>query len=145
MVDETIALFHRLAWVADRSYGDTGRGTARRGLLRGLVRYGPGTVPALARTRRVKRQSLQPVVDALVQDGLVELVPNPAHATSRLVRVTAAGRRLVERLDRVDARVLSAVGPGLDAAELERAARTLRRVRERFEATVLWRDAAEGA
>ncbi|HSO33313.1 MAG TPA: hypothetical protein VLT33_12355, partial [Labilithrix sp.] len=77
VVDETIALFHRLAWVADQIYGPEGRGTARRRILRSLLRYGPRTVPALARARALRRQTIQPVVDALVADGLAELVENP--------------------------------------------------------------------
>ena len=54
-VDETIALFHRLRWVAEQIYGPAGRSTARRGILRGLVRYGAQTVPALARARGVTK------------------------------------------------------------------------------------------
>ena len=143
VVDETAALFHRLAWVADEIYGDEGRGTARRGILRGLARYGPATVPALARARSVRRQTIQPVVDALVADGLAELVDNPAHATSRLVKVTAAGVVIVQRMDRTDRRVLAAVGADVDARAIAVTARTLRALRTRFETQLRWRAAAE--
>jgi DNA-binding MarR family transcriptional regulator len=141
VVDETVALNHRLQWVAEQMYGDDGRRATRRGLLRGLARYGAQTVPALARARSVTRQNVQPVVDALLAEGLVVLADNPAHARSPLVTITARGARLVRLWDVADARVLAAVGRGLSAADLEITARTLRAVRERFETSLRWRAA----
>ncbi|MBI4820959.1 MAG: MarR family transcriptional regulator [Deltaproteobacteria bacterium] len=143
VVDETIALFHRLAWVAEQIYGRDGRSLARRGLLRGLERYGARTVPQLAKARSVRRQTLQPVVDELTADGLVELVDNPDHARSKLVRITPAGRAIVERMDRADVKVLEAVGAGLSEPDLKHAAETLRAVRARFEAEMRWRPVIE--
>lgn len=140
VVDETIALFHRLRWVADQIYGDAGRSTARRGVLRGLVRYGAQTVPALARARSVSRQHVQQVVDALARDGYVRFVPNPAHARSPLVHPTARGAALVAHMDAVDARVLAAaVGATIDLRDAAVTARTLRAVREAFERSSRWR------
>ena len=144
VVDETIALFHRLRWVAEQIYGDEGRSTARRGILRGLVRYGPRTVPVLARMRSVTRQHVQTVVDALTADGLVELVPNPSHARSRLVRATARGEEIVRRMDEVDVRVLEVVRGTLSLRDLGVTARTLRAVREGFERDSRWRAALKG-
>jgi DNA-binding MarR family transcriptional regulator len=139
VVDETIALFHRLRWVAEQIYGDAGRSTARRGILRGLVRYGEQTVPALARARGVTRQHVQEVVGALLEDGLVELAPNPRHVRSRLVRATARGEALVRRMDAVDDRVLVAACGGLASRDLEVTAQTLRAMREGFELGTRWR------
>jgi len=141
VVDETIAFFHRLRWVADQIYGEDGRSTARRGILRGLLRYGPQTVPVLARARSVTRQNVQPVVDALVEDGLAELRPNPAHARSRLVRITPEGEALVREMDLVDERVLGAVGAGLPLRDLEITVSTLRTLRQRFETGLRWKAA----
>ena len=141
VVDETVALNHRLQWVAERLYGDDGRKATRRGLLRGLVRYGPQTVPELARARSVTRQNVQPVVAALLADGLVRLVDNPAHARSRRVMATPRGAELVRTWDETDARVLAAVGLGLSRRDLELTAQTLRAVRERFETRLRWQAA----
>jgi len=141
VVDETIALFHRVRYVAEQIYGPDGRSTARRGLLRGLVRYGPRTVPQLALARRVTRQHTQEVVDRLAADGLVELIANPAHARSRLVRATRRGESLVERMDETDARVLVAIGGGLSIRDLAVTARTLRVVCVCFEDEPRWRSA----
>lgn len=136
VVDETIALFDRLRWVSERIYGPAGRSGARRGILRGLVRFGPQTVPALARARSVTRQHVQAVVDDLVADGYAALAPNPSHARSRLVRATPLGEALVRRMDEIDVRVLGLVGRDLPARDLELAARTLRAVRAAFELRV---------
>lgn len=141
VVDETVALNHRLQWVAERMYGEEGRHATRRGILRGVLRYGPQTVPALARARSVTRQNIQPVVDALLVEGLVELVENPKHARSPLVAATPRGVQLVHRWDLADVRVLLAVGRGLSSEELEITARTLRAVRERFETRLRWQAA----
>jgi DNA-binding MarR family transcriptional regulator len=139
VVDETVALFHRLRWVSEEIYAAGGRSLPRRGILRGLVRYGSRTVPQLARHRSVTRQHVQHVVDGLVADGLVELVANPSHVRSPLVRVTARGAALVATMDEVDARVLAAIGVGLSARDLAASARTLRAVREAFEDEKRWR------
>lgn len=141
VVDETIALFHRLRWVAEQIYGEEGRSTARRGILRGLVRYGPQTASGLARARFVTRQHVQEVVDALAADGLVELVANPAHARARLVRPTPRGELLVKRMDATDARVLAALGTSISIRDLEVSAQTLRGIREAFEHGTRWRQA----
>ncbi|MBK6518081.1 MAG: winged helix-turn-helix transcriptional regulator [Polyangiaceae bacterium] len=129
MVDETIALFHRLRWVAEQIYGPL---TARRLLAPSLGQ----TVPTLARARGVTRQNVQPVVDQLVREGLATLEDNPEHALSRLVCITSAGAALVTEMDDVDAHVLELVGAGLAKLPLEA-------LRERFESR--WRVASEGA
>jgi len=143
VVDESIALFHRLRFVAEQIYGQDGRSTARRGILRGLARYGAQSVPALARARSVTRQNVQPVVDQLRAEGLVELTANPRHARSPLVRVTPHGAALVAHMDAIDDAVLAFVGAGLRSEDLARAAATLKALRERFE--VRWRAALERA
>lgn len=139
VVDETIALFRWLSWVSDQLYSDEARGVARRWVLRRLDRDGPQTVPQLARARRLRRQSMQPIVDALVADGLVRTKNNPAHARSRLAELTARGKRLVASLDATDGRVLRAVGRDIPPADLECTARTLRQLREAFELEPRWR------
>lgn len=139
VVDETIALFRWLAWVSDQLYGDDARGAARRWVLRRLHRHGSLTVPELSRARALRRQSMQPVVDALVADGLVAWSPNPRHARSNQATLTRAGLRVVERLDAIDARVLGAVSRGISPGELAVTARCLRALRAGFELEPRWR------
>ena len=145
VVDETIALFHWLSWVSDQIYGDDARGAARRWTLRRLHRDGPSTVPELARARAIRRQSIQPVVDALVGEGLVVARANPRHARSMRFALTDAGVRLALRLDRVDDRVLRAVSRGIVDRDLAVAAATLKRLRAGFETGARWRVAAQSS
>jgi DNA-binding MarR family transcriptional regulator len=145
VVDETIALHHWLAYVADEIYGDDARGASRRWLIRRLDRGGPQTVPALAKLRAVRRQSLQPLVDALAAEGLAERRDNERHARSPLVALSRAGIALAARLDRVDAAVLRAVGRGLSERDLVTTATTLAKLRAGFELGMRWRPAANAA
>src|SRR5437879_11099367 len=71
------------------------------------------TVPQAARRLGVTRQSVQRVVDLLVADGLAELLPNPDHARSPIVHLTAVG---LETLDRVT----GVAGPWNDAGAARR-------------------------
>ena len=145
LVDETVALHQWLAWVSEQIYGEDARGAARRWTLRRLDRDGARTVPELARARVVRRQSLQPIVDGLVRDGLVDLRENPRHARSELVTLTRRGADLVARMDRVDERVLRAASRGVGERDLVEAAETLRALRAGFETGVRWRPAASAA
>jgi len=144
-VDETIALFHWLSWVSDQIYGEDARGAARRWTLRRIHRDGPSTVPELARARAIRRQSIQPVVDSLAREGLVVAKANPRHARSMRFALTDAGMRFVERLDRVDDRVLRAVSRGIAPRDLALAASTLQRLRAGFETGARWRIAAQSS
>lgn len=145
VVDETIALYRWLAWIAEELYGSDARGAARRWTLRRLHRDGPKTVPALARIRAVRRQTLQPIVDQLAAEHLVTIAPNPAHARSPLVSLTERGVAMVARLDRVDVAVLRAVGRDLAPRDLAITASTLRTLRAGFESSARWRPVALAA
>jgi len=144
VVSETVALYHRLRWVAEQIYGEEGRSAAVRGVLRGLVRYGAQTVPMLARTRFVTRQYMQELVDKLIASGLAERTPNPRHRRSPLVRATARGETLVKRMDEIDERVLVAAVGHVAGHELEITERTLRAFRRGFEQGARWQSLASG-
>lgn len=133
LVDETVALFHRMRESAERIHGQGELSAGRRGVLHGLARLGPQTVPQMARARPVSRQHIQTIVNALAPDGLVESTPNPAHKRSALIRLTPKGRALVDTMNRREASVLPKVARGFSRAELEQAASVLRRVREALE------------
>jgi DNA-binding MarR family transcriptional regulator len=65
-------------------------------LLEGIRAHGTATVPHLAREGATSRQNIQVQVNRLLRLGCVELVPNPAHRRSPLVRLTAQGEQLLE-------------------------------------------------
>jgi len=108
-------------------------------VLRRLQRYGPQTVPELARAKAQRRQSMQPVVDTLEAERIVELIANPQHVRSRRARLTTRGANLVDRMDRIDTRTLAAISRGIPTAQLRSAAATLRELREEFTIESRWR------
>jgi DNA-binding MarR family transcriptional regulator len=129
VIDETRLLFHRLKLTARRLHHQGESTGGRRGVLESLARHGPQTVPQLARARPVSRQHIQMLVNPLADDGLVELVDNPGHKRSKLVRLTDAGREMIEEIRRREKPVLEALVEEVDIAEIERAGATLEKLR----------------
>jgi len=72
--------------------------TAASWQVLGAVLPGPLTVAGIAREMGLARQSVQRTADLLVERGLVEYRPNPAHARARLVVPTAAGWAAIDTL-----------------------------------------------
>lgn len=133
LIDETVALFHRLRAVAAAVHGEGELSAARRGVLTSLVKLGPQTVPQMAAVRPVSRQHIQTIVDSLAADGLVETIDNPAHKRSVLVRLTARGRTAVRDIARRESALLTSLDVGVSAAEIDRATAVLNKFRTRLE------------
>lgn len=131
-IDEVRALFHTLKAAAEHVHGEGERSAARRGLLLGLAKTGPQTVPQIARSRPVSRQHIQVLVNGLLKDGLVELAPNPAHKRSKLVQLTATGHARARELHGLEAEVFSNLEYLPPNTDLARAAETLASVRRSF-------------
>ncbi|MEU0883310.1 MarR family transcriptional regulator [Lentzea sp. NPDC005914] len=64
----------------------------------GAVLREPLSVSGIAREMGLARQSVQRIADLLVDKGLAEYLPNPAHARAKLVRPTDEGFAAIERL-----------------------------------------------
>jgi DNA-binding MarR family transcriptional regulator len=58
------------------------------------------TVAAIARRLGLPRQAVHRVVDDLITQGHVQERPNPDHARSDLISLTATGRSLLRKLSR---------------------------------------------
>ncbi|WP_174189317.1 MarR family winged helix-turn-helix transcriptional regulator [Nocardia barduliensis] len=65
----------------------------------GAVLRAPLPVAGIAREMGITRQSVQRIADLLVDKGLAEYRPNPAHRRAKLVAVTDAGLAAVRRID----------------------------------------------
>ncbi|MGY2009067.1 MarR family winged helix-turn-helix transcriptional regulator [Nocardia gipuzkoensis] len=65
----------------------------------GAVLRAPLPVAGIAREMGITRQSVQRIADLLVDKGLAEYRPNPAHRRAKLVAVTEAGRAAVRRIN----------------------------------------------
>lgn len=81
----------------------------------GAVLREPLPVAGIARAMGITRQSVQRIADLLVDKGLAEYRPNPAHKRAKLVAVTDAGLAAVRRIDPrhavVSHRVAERLGP----------------------------------
>jgi len=75
---------------ADRLTAGSGLTTARWQVL-GAVLHEPLTVAAIARDMGLARQSVQRTANLLVEEGLCEYVPNPAHRRAKLLSATDHG------------------------------------------------------
>ncbi len=99
-------------------------------VLFSLDRSGPQTVPQMAIARPVSRQHIQMLVNPLVERRCLELIDNPAHKRSKLVRLTPKGRRLVDRMRKRESKILGALGSGMSEKQLRSAAGVVRSLRE---------------
>lgn len=135
LVDEVRLLWNALVQRGQQLHAGSPITMSMRAVLEFLGRNGPTSVPNIARSRRVTRQHIQVQVNALHDEGCVELEENPAHKRSPLVRLTKRGERTLADMTRREAEVLRDTVLPLSAKDLERAARTLRSVRESLEAS----------
>jgi DNA-binding MarR family transcriptional regulator len=114
--------------VAEELAGPSGL-TAAWWQVLGAVLGEPLPVSGIARAMGITRQSVQRVADLLVERGLAEYRPNPAHRRAKLLAPTEEGRAAVARVGPGHAaladRLAEAYG---DEAELADAVRMLERL-----------------
>jgi DNA-binding MarR family transcriptional regulator len=99
LLRENLFLFFRARAAGDRMFARVGQSPGKISLMRSIFEEGPQSVAQIARARPVARQGVQRMADQLATDGLVEFAENPAHMRSRLVRLTPAGRKLLESIE----------------------------------------------
>jgi DNA-binding MarR family transcriptional regulator len=104
--------------------------TVARWHLLSVVSQDALTVPEIARRLGQVRQGVQRVVDELVADGQLESLANPGRARSPRFRATTSGLRMLDRLwaESEPRRADQLARSGLDAADLQRARETVRRL-----------------
>ncbi len=127
---ETVALFYRLRAVAEEVHGQGEMTAGKRGILKDLARLGPQTVPQMARAHPVSRQHIQLLVNMLEAEGYVQLLDNPAHKRSLLVRLTPEGEVLFQTMRQQEAERLSALDIDIEEKDLETTVSVLRSLRE---------------
>jgi len=133
LLDEVRLLWHVMSQVAERLHEEDGVTLGMRAVLESLSAHGPATVPDVARRRRVSRQHVQLLVNALTEQGLVVAVPNPAHRRSSLIELTPAGRETFDRMARRELRFLERLTIAGGPESVTKAAATLRSIREQME------------
>lgn len=94
----------------------------------------PRTVPEIGRRMGMTRQGVQRVADLLVEHGLAEYRPNPAHRRAKLLACTEAGYWAVRRISLAQHPWANRIGERLGAGELRDALAAMNRLIAALEA-----------
>jgi DNA-binding MarR family transcriptional regulator len=88
----------------------------------------PRSVADVARRMGMTRQGVQRIADVLVDRGLAEYRPNPAHRRAKLLACTEAGYDAVRKISLVQHPWASRVGAAVGLRELRTALNTMQRL-----------------
>ncbi|MEU0898011.1 MarR family winged helix-turn-helix transcriptional regulator [Streptomyces massasporeus] len=94
----------------------------------GAVLGEPLPVSGIARAMGITRQSVQRIADLLVERGLAEYRPNPAHRRAKLLAPTDEGRAAIARVDPGHAAFADRLAEAFGEADLTEAVRLLERL-----------------
>ncbi|MET7692723.1 helix-turn-helix domain-containing protein [Streptomyces sp. NPDC005483] len=94
----------------------------------GAVLRQPLPVAGIAREMGITRQSVQRIADLLVERGLAEYRPNPAHRRAKLLAPTEEGLTAMRRIDPGHAAFADRLAEALGEAELAEAVGVLERL-----------------
>ncbi len=100
LTDLVLSIFRLNGFFLHAADGLTARSglTTARWQVLGAVLHESLTIPAVARTMGLTRQSVQRVANVLVAEGLCQFLPNPAHRRAKLLRSTERGLKSVQVL-----------------------------------------------
>jgi DNA-binding MarR family transcriptional regulator len=136
LFDESVRFYLRLSALAAKMHGKGPLSGPRRTVLLGVARGGPRTVAQMAREREQSRQRFQPLVNALIADGLVQAVPNPAHRQSPLIALTPKGERAVQRIQEIEVEWRPRLNVNVSTLRLKEAHEVMQLIRAELERLV---------
>ncbi|MBE2316592.1 MarR family transcriptional regulator [Solirubrobacter sp. CPCC 204708] len=122
---ETFRLNARLLEVAQERAAAGGLTAAWWQVLGGVIDE-PRSVAEVGRRMGVTRQSVQRIADVLVERGLAEYRPNPAHRRAKLLACTEAGYWAIRQIALVTRPWADEVGEQLGADALRQTLETMR-------------------
>ncbi|PTH87019.1 MarR family transcriptional regulator [Streptomyces sp. A244] len=99
----------------------------------GAVLGEPLPVSGIARAMGITRQSVQRIAGLLVERGLAEYRPNPAHRRAKLLAPTGEGRAAIARIDPGHAAFADRLAEAFGERELAEAVRVLERLSQALE------------
>jgi DNA-binding MarR family transcriptional regulator len=123
----TFRLNGRLLEVA-QGLGAAGGLTAAWWQVLGGILDQPRTVAEIGRRMGMTRQGVQRVADLLVDRGLAEYRPNPAHRRAKLLACTEAGYWAIRRIALVQRPWANRIGADVGAGNLADALSTMHRL-----------------
>jgi DNA-binding MarR family transcriptional regulator len=109
--------------------------TSARWQVLGAVAMAPVPQPVahIARDMGSARQSIQRLVNELVEGGFVEMRDNPHHRRAKLVCLTEKGKAAIEGVHGRQRPWVDELARGMDAAAIATAAEVLKSLRQRLE------------
>jgi DNA-binding MarR family transcriptional regulator len=125
LVLEIFSISGRLHAAGDKLGHDVKLSSARWHVM-GAVRHQRKTVAQIARESGLRRQSIQRVVNTLVDDGLVGFEDNPNHLRAKLVFLTPAGEQALGHVAKRQAGWANRLAEGLSVDEVDTASRVLK-------------------
>jgi DNA-binding MarR family transcriptional regulator len=123
----TFRLNGRLQEVAQKRAAEGGLTAAWWQVLGGVLDE-PRTVAEIGCRMGMTRQGVQRVADLLVERGLAEYRPNPAHRRAKLLACTDAGYWAIRRISLVQVPWVNRIGAEVGADRLADALATMRRL-----------------
>lgn len=127
LVLETFRLNGRLMDAAQR-LATAGDITAAWWQVLGGVLDEPRTLPQIGRQMGVSRQAVRRIAELLVERGLAEYRPNPAHRRAQLLACTEAGYWAIRQISIAQAPWAERIGGSVSADELRHARETMGRL-----------------
>ena len=100
----------------------------------GAVVREPLPVAGIARAMGITRQSVQRIADLLVDKGLAEYRPNPAHARAKLLALTEDGRAALVRISPAQRAMAQRLAGHLGTEEFQRVLTALQTLTEALDA-----------
>lgn len=134
MFDLVGALYRRGLRKLEQDEAVAGVSVGVRSVLVLLHRYGPMTVPQMARIMALTRQFVQRMTNEAMERGWTEATPNPAHQRSSLIRITDDGVAVITAILAREHALNRQVGGGeLTDAELRACVRVLKEMLRTFD------------
>jgi len=104
--------------------------TSARWQIMGAISEEALPVPYIARKMGLTRQGVQKMANILIKEGLIELLENPHHKSSKILSLTAEGRRRMEEIGVIQAGWANETAAECSLEELGSALETLRKLRQ---------------
>lgn len=93
----------------------------------------PPTIPQIAATMGVTRQGVLKQINLLVDEGLVQPLPNPTHKRSPLYALTPIGQTTYDAIDDRWNKHVQKMAAGFTAVDLDAAVRVLSMLLQLYE------------
>ncbi|MET9663432.1 MarR family transcriptional regulator [Streptomyces sp. NPDC006510] len=126
-------LYRRVQRKVEQTAPIEGLSVGVRAVLDLLREHGPMTVPQMGRAQALSRQFVQRMVNDAAAARLVEIIPNPAHQRSSLIRLTGRGGAAIAAALAREQSLLSQVDGDLTDADVTACVRVLGRMLELFD------------